>query len=327
LENLGKKLIRKAVRAQRKRDTVDCSLQTTLNKSEAYQYLSGYDRRCFDFYVNTYFEHELSADISELSTLKIDDAKEFKGGDVIFLEGYDQIVTHLAQGLDIRLEHRVEELDYQLGVSVLTNQGVFHADQAIVTLPLGVLKGGRVQFSPPLPKKKQAAIDRLGVGVLNPTYLRFPHAFWPKEPEILNYMPREKGHWAEWFNIYHYTDQPILLGYNAGNYGREVEAKSDQEIVGEAMGVLRTMYGAAIPDPEAWYITRWGVDPFAGGSYSFNAVGTSGKTRKQLAKPVQDRLFFAGEATSVDYPATVHGAYLSGQREAGRIMALSRTST
>jgi monoamine oxidase len=329
MEKLGKKLIREAVRTQRKRGTADCSLQAALIDSEPYQRLSEYDRRCFNFYVNTYIEHELSADIGELSALNMDDAEEFKGDDVIFLAGYDQIATHLAQGLDIHLEHRVEKVDYQQeqGVTLLTNQGVFQADYAIVTLPLGVLKRGQVQFVPPLPGEKQAAIDMLGVGILNPTHLRFPRAFWPKEAELLNYMPLEKGHWAEWFNLYHYTDQPILVGYNAGSYGHALEKKSDQDVIGEAMRVLRLMYGTAVPDPEAWHIARWGMDPFAGGSYSFNAVGTSRTTRKQFAEPVQGRLFFAGEATSVDYPATVHGAHLSGQREAARIMTLPTVST
>jgi monoamine oxidase len=89
------------------------------------------------------------------------------------------------------------------------------------------------------------------------------------------------------------------------------------------MTVLRTIFGQAIPDPVAWQITRWASDPYALGSYSYNAVGASVKTRRVLSEPVEDRLFFAGEATSLKYPATVHGAYLSGQREAERILELS----
>ena len=59
--------------------------------------------------------------------------------------------------------------------------------------------------------------------------------------------------------------------------------------------------------------TQWQRDPFAYGSYSFNALGVTPNTRKALAQPVADRLYFAGEATDPDYYGTVHGAYLSGQ--------------
>lgn len=78
------------------------------------------------------------------------------------------------------------------------------------------------------------------------------------------------------------------------------------------MDVLRTLYGRKIPEPEAVQISRWGADPFARGAYSFNAVGADSDTRNRLAALLEDRLFFAGEATSEAYPATVHGAYLSG---------------
>ncbi|MEM7031038.1 MAG: FAD-dependent oxidoreductase [Chloroflexota bacterium] len=320
LEKLGKTIVRKGVRSQRKCDQGDCSLEEAIHRLDEFADLSATDRCCFNFYVNIYIEHELAADIAELSAIKKDDAEAFKGRDVTFPEGYDQVVHYLAEGLDIRLRHRVEKISYHDPVLIYTNQGQYQADKVIVTLPLGVLKQGQIEFSPALPDKKQAAIDTLGVGVLNGVYLRFPFPFWPKEAELLNYIPAEKGHWAEWFNIYHYTDQPILLGFNAGYYAWELEMLSDEDIVASAMQTLRTMYGSSIPYPDAWQIARWGADPFAHGSYSFNTVGASRKIRKRLAKPVHDRLFFAGEATSSDYPATVHGAYLSGKREAKRIL-------
>ena len=68
--------------------------------------------------------------------------------------------------------------------------------------------------------------------------------------------------------------------------------------------------------------SRWGKDPFALGSYSHLAVGAKSSDRKRLAEPVGDRLFFAGEATESDYPATVTGALLSGRREAARVLSL-----
>jgi monoamine oxidase len=88
------------------------------------------------------------------------------------------------------------------------------------------------------------------------------------------------------------------------------------------MQVLRGIYGRSIPDPDRVVVTRWGSDPFSLGAYSSISPGASGKDYDTLAEPIGDRVFFAGEATSRSYPATVHGAFLSGEREARRISDL-----
>lgn len=77
---------------------------------------------------------------------------------------------------------------------------------------------------------------------------------------------------------------------------------------------------ANVPDPIGSLVTRWRADPFAQGSYSFLAKGSEPRDRDVLAAPDNGRLFFAGEATDPDFPATVHGAVLSGQRAAEEIL-------
>lgn len=78
--------------------------------------------------------------------------------------------------------------------------------------------------------------------------------------------------------------------------------------------------GIDVPEPIQTVCTRWGSDPFCLGSYSNVAVGASGDDYDILAESVGDgRLFFAGEATTRRYPATMHGAFLSGLREAANI--------
>jgi monoamine oxidase len=83
---------------------------------------------------------------------------------------------------------------------------------------------------------------------------------------------------------------------------------------------LRLLFGADTPAPIAAQITRWRSDPYAGGAYSFNAVGSTPAMRDTLAAPLAGKLFFAGEATSRQHFATVHGAYLSGLRAAREMM-------
>ena len=82
--------------------------------------------------------------------------------------------------------------------------------------------------------------------------------------------------------------------------------------------------GIHVPDPIQSACTRWGSDPLSYGSYSHVRVGSIGIDYDILSESVENRLFFAGEATSRKYPATMHGAFLSGLREAGRIFRGTR---
>jgi monoamine oxidase len=273
--------------------------------------------------INTAIEHEYAADIADLSFYYFDGGDAFDGNDLLFPDGYSQIVHGLAEGLDIRFGHVVRKLHWNdSGVTVTTNQETFDADFAIVTLPLGVLQSGTVAFSPPLPDEKQRAIERLQMGTLNKLYLRFPRIFWPAEADMLGYISERKGEWAEWLNLAHYTGQPVLLAFNAADYGRAIEELPDDAIVAAAMTTLRTIFGLDIPAPEAALITRWGADEFARGSYSYLALGATPDDRDDLAAPIGGRVFFAGEATSPDFAATVHGAYLSGLLAAEEILGL-----
>ncbi len=303
----------------------DVSLQTVIDRAVAAESLSQEEILRLNYVVNSYIEQEYAADSAELSLFEFDQDEAFPGEDVLFPGGYDQIVNGLAQGLDARLLHVVERVAYGDGdtaVRVQTNQGEFTADRAIVTVPLGVLQKGRIQFDPTLPAQKTAAINSLGMGLLHKTYLRFPEPFWDKRKHFVDRIPEIKGVWSVFMNIYRYTKQPVLLGFNAGSYGRHLETLADGEIVAGMMAALRGMYGRSIPDPEAWRISRWGLDPYSYGAYSFIPVGATGEAHDWLAEAVNGRLFFAGEATHSAYPSTVHGAFLSGQRAATQITTL-----
>ncbi len=281
------------------------------------------EQAMINFLLSSFVELGFAADIGQLSALSVNYGEEFGGDDVLFPGGYMDVFADAIAGADVQMGTRVDRVTLGSGgVSVSTNRGVFQADRVVVTLPLGVLQRGGVVFDPPLPAAKLAAITKLGMGVLNKTYLRFEEAFWPAAPDGIGFIAPDKGEWVEWLNMRHYLDKPILVGFNAGSFGREIETWSDQAIVSSAMETLRTMYGSAVPEPNAFQITRWASDPLAYGSYSFLPPGADEDTIEELGRPVEDRIFFAGEATSVDYPSTVHGAFLTGDREARRIARL-----
>lgn len=288
-----------------------------LESTPLWRELSSQQRRSIMHLINTTIEHELAGSINEISAVSADDAEAFSGEDVLFPDGYSAITHYLAKDLDIKLEQVVEKISYNNeDVIVKTHQTEFLADRIIVTLPIGVLKHNTVQFEPPLPADKQEAIAVMGAGVLDKLFLKFPYVFWDKDQEILNWISDEHGRWNEWLNLSPYINKPVLLGFNAADYARKIEMWSDQEIVADAMDVLKSIYGNDIPEPESWQVSRWATDPFARCSYSFNGVGANIDSRITLAQTIKNRLFFAGEATSEDYPATVHGAYLSGIKAA-----------
>lgn len=304
----------------------DQSVQDAARNGLNYASRSVTDKNRIDFLVNTTIEHEFNGEATRMSTYWYNSDEEVSGNEAIFLDGYQVLTNHLAQGLDIRLGEVVKSVAYSEanGVLVTTNKGEFIAQRVIITLPLGVLQSGSVSFAPALPSNKQTAIDKLGMGVLNKCYLRFPTAFWDTNVDWINYVPdgSKYGQWAEWVSLARPTGQPILLGFNAAAFGREIESLSDAQIVDSAMATLRTMYGNDIPNPTDWDITRWIADPYARGAYSFNPLGSTPQMRNDLAASVSGRLFFAGEATEFRHFQTVHGAYESGLRAANEILVL-----
>lgn len=270
--------------------------------------------------VNTEIEQEYATDASEMSLYSWDQGEEFGGDQVVFPNGYSDIPNSLAEGLDIHLNQVVKAISVaDDGVTVETEGDSFSADRVIVTVPLGVLKRGDIRFEPALPDEKLRAIEVLEMGLLNKLYLRFPSAFWTEDNNtFIGYLGEETGPFAETLNLQKVMGVPVLLMFNGAGYAHTLEGASDEATVAQAMTVLRNIYGEAIPDPIEYQITRWASDPFAYGSYSFIGVGGSGDDYDALAAPVGTRLFFAGEATNRDYASTVHGAYMSGMREAGR---------
>lgn len=278
--------------------------------------------RFLNFCVSGNIEQEYAGSASRLSSHWYDSAKEFNGDDVLFAQGFKVIAEYLAQGVDVKLSQVVKEIRWQESeLRVRTTANEFVADRVVITLPLGVLQHNDVRFVPDLPEEKRNAISKLGMGVLNKCYLRFAQAFWPHDMDWLEYVSAQHGEWTEWVSFQRAVQLPILLGFNAADRGREIEAWSDGQIVASAMETLKTIFGANIPHPIDYQITRWASDPFARGSYSYNAIGSTPKMRDALAKPLNGKLFFAGEATNRDYFGTAHGAYLSGLRVAKDVLS------
>lgn len=311
-------------------------------------YLSSRDRQVLDWhFANLEFANATPLNNLSLKHWDQDDDFEFTGSHLTVRNGYSCVPVSLADGLDIRLNTAVKQV-YLSGTGVevtttntRTNSGLatFKADAVLCTLPLGVLKQSvlnnpnlpnTVQFVPPLPEWKGAAISRLGFGNLNKVVLCFDRIFWDPNSNLFGHVGSTTGSRGELFLFWNLYRAPVLLALVAGEAATIMENVSDDVIIGRCIAVLKGIFGNhAVSQPKETVVTRWRADPWSRGSYSFVATGSSGNDYDILAAPVTPtsnhvtptppRLFFAGEHTIRNYPATVHGALLSGLREAGRI--------
>ncbi|XP_043647463.1 possible lysine-specific histone demethylase 1 isoform X2 [Drosophila teissieri] len=312
-------------------------------------YLSSRDRLILDWhFANLEFANATRLNNLSLKHWDQDDDFEFIGHHTTVRNGYSCVPVALTENLDIRVNSAVKEIKYgSKGVEVVAenmktsnSQMTYKADLAVCTLTLGVLKvavaheesqqSNTVKFDPPLPDWKQQAIKRLGFGNLNKVVLCFDRIFWDPNANLFGHVGSTTSSRGEMFLFWSISSSPVLLALVAGMAANLVESVTDDIIIGRCMSVLKNIFGnTSVPQPKETVVTRWRSDPWARGSYSYVSVGSSGSDYDLLAAPVippsskdgegLPRLFFAGEHTIRNYPATVHGAYLSGLREAGRI--------
>ncbi|KAM0846291.1 hypothetical protein ACQ4PT_055774 [Festuca glaucescens] len=251
------------------------------------------------------------------------------GGDHCFLPGGNgKLVQALAENVPIVYERTVHTVRYGGdGVQVAVNGGqVYEGDMVLCTVPLGVLKNRGIKFVPELPQRKLDSINRLGFGLLNKVAMLFPHVFWSTDLDTFGHLTENPSRRGEFFLFYSYATVaggPLLMALVAGEAAHNFETTPPTDAVSSVLQILRGIYepqGVEVPDPLQSVCTRWGTDSFSLGSYSHVAVGASGDDYDILAESVGDgRLFFAGEATTRRYPATMHGAFITGVREAANI--------
>jgi monoamine oxidase len=303
----------------------DISVAQAVEAAIAGESLEPLERRALEW-VRSTVVLAAAEDLEKLSLRYFDDDRGMRGDDALFPGGYDAIPGAIARGTDVRLGEVVKRIEHSTkGVRVQTSKAVHEADRVLVTVPLGVLKGGAIEFSPALPDAKRAAIAALGMGVLDKVALRFDRAFWPADREFLGYVA-EVGSLEPpvVMNASIFAGAPVLMAFVGGDAARRMEREQDRAIVDRVVALLSKVTGRPAPAPSKVAISRWGTDPFALGSYAHVPLGSTSEAYDRLADPVGDRLFFAGEATHRDQRGTVHGAYLSGLREAERIISIRR---
>ncbi|XP_074659036.1 spermine oxidase-like [Tubulanus polymorphus] len=297
--------------------------------------------------------------IDELSLKAWGEFYEFAGEDdnVLKTGGYQPIIDHLLENIDkdaIVYNKPVKTINWCLDpeadsrVSVVCKDGcVYKADYVVSSVSIGVTRENiDTLFQPVLPTWKTEAMSRIGFGVVDKIFLEFEERFWEEQCEGIHlvwlddgtnfnlecYDPiahnEKPGH--EWyrgmFSFDGIVGQPkMLMGWISGHEARKMEECSNEEVKDVCLELIRRFTDRkSLPKLKTFHMSRWFTEPYVRGSYSYCMTHGTPDDADTYALPLpnkeEPKLMFAGEATNRNYFSTVHGAHLSGIREAQRII-------
>jgi monoamine oxidase len=262
---------------------------------------------------------------AELDRISLQDLDRYHATDVNWrvVEGYGTLIS--AYGADVPqvLDCPVSAIDHSgKRLKIETSKGAIEADRVIVTVPSAIIAAERVRFVPALPDKVAAARG-LPLGLADKLFIALEGA------EEFATSVRLFGHTDRVATAgYHFRPfgWPMIEAYFGGSCAAALETGGKAAFfdfaVAELVGVLGGDFARRI---RPICLHRWGGDPFALGSYSFASPGRA-EYRAALAEPVDNRLFFAGEACSRHDFSTAHGGYLTGVAAAEQVIASRNTS-
>lgn len=241
--------------------------------------------------------------------------------------GYDALAYALLPlGAELRLNTIVDRIEWAPGAVKLRARSALEdgvewieARRAIITVSLGVLQAGAIEFDPE-PRATLAAARDLVFGDACRVTLRFdrtPDFFRPGF--LLSNEPVFPTWWSALPDFV-----PLLTGWSAGPKADCLLGRTRAEVIEQAISSLRRTIGSRVPRIQAAYFHDWHADPFFRGAYSYVPAGKL-DARERLAAPVADTLYFAGEASNLHgHGGTVHGAIEAGRAAARQFSAGSK---
>lgn len=236
-------------------------------------------------------------------------------------DGYGALISAYGAPCPVALDTEVTVIDRSgARLRIETSRGTVSAAKVIVCVPTNLLANEDIRFVPPLPDKVEAAAG-LPLGADNKSMLALDDAErWPADVGLRGAALRTS------VGSFHMrpSGRPCIAGFFGGSFARELEDAGEGALAAQSIDEIAALLGNDIRSKlKPLAESRWCHDRFAQGAYSAAKPGHAG-ARAVLAAPVDDRLFFAGEATSPNFFSTAHGARESGERAAKEVMAASR---
>ena len=277
----------------------DCSVYEATDRESKWTAL-------FDYYQSLDCSHDVDQ-ISVRDQLRYNDTDE----NWPLKEGYGSLLAKLCGKIPVSLNSAVRNVDWSgRTIKLETTAGTITANKVIVTVSTGILGAGDIRFTPDLPDWKQEAIAALPLGNHNRICIGFDRdVFGPDACDGFTSGDEDGDYFS--INIKPFGAH-YAVGVTGGRFADWLERAGQQASVDYMQQKLKSAFGSEITKhASAQIVTAWRGDPWVKGAYS-GAIPGQAHQRAELARPLDDRVFFAGEATSEEFFATAHGAYLSG---------------
>jgi monoamine oxidase len=232
--------------------------------------------------------------------------------------GLGAMVARWGQDVPVVLGKAVTQIDWSgAGVRASGSFGTVRARAAVITVPTSLLAAGRIAFSPTLPVETQESFVHLPLGLMLKVSFKLSRHLEGMPPYAVNMGAIDAG-------LYHgvHFDHvlPLTTVMFGGTQAWKLERDGQAAAVAAATDVLAGVAGAGVRGQIVGSrVSGWGSDPWSMGSYTAAQVGYS-EAREVYARPVGERLWFAGEASPGPQAVTMGGAQIAGN-EAGRQIA------
>jgi len=235
------------------------------------------------------------------------------------VSGLGAVIAHAAGDLDVRLNSPVDQIESRADkVIVTTAQGALEAAAVIVTAPTNVIASERIRFLPEMPAEFRDAFSGIPLGVANKVFIRMKAGTLPYEGTVHFVGTDQTARTASFAT--RPSGQEVMVAYFGGDLAIELEGTGEMEEF--AREQLRSIFGARFIDDIVDSVhTRWSTDPWSLGSYSIALPGKA-DMRHQLNQAMHERVLFAGEACSIEFFGTIHGAWFSAVQAAEQAVAI-----
>jgi monoamine oxidase len=250
-------------------------------------------------------------------------AQVIEGGDWPVRDGLGRLMARLGADIPVSLHTVAEEIDWSSRdrIRIRTNRGALTARAVLVTVSIGILQSGLIKFRPALPEPTLAAIDGFSPGVANRIALHFDRDVFGDAPHNFTIVDGDAEPLAIYIPPFGFN---YIVGQTGGRFASHLTRAGQRAATAYVLDRVAAVFGEDVRRHFVRSIvSAWDTDPWVLGAYASVKPGHFG-ARDRLAEPIDNRLFFAGEAVAMPVVATCGGAYGSGVAAASRIASTLR---
>jgi len=264
-------------------------------------------------YFHMFFAQDFTRDVDRAS---VEDTLAYvrQENDLAVATGFGNLLARYGTDVLVSLNTAVRKVEWSgRDIKLHTTKGIVRAQKIILTVSTGVLAAHEIEFSPALPDWKLDAVQGLPLGSATRVALMF-------DTPLLHELPAAFTVRTDGDDPLDFRNRPFGYDYveisAGGRMGEWMEKSGERATIDYILEKLRQVAGnEAVPNPVRRIVSAWNGDAWVKGSYSCARPGGANQ-RLVLAQPIDDRIFFAGEATSSDFYASVHGACFTGRAAA-----------